>query len=94
MDIWGSSGDDSSSDSDDFGTGAQHERAGSWWGPHQRQTSSFKQSLDGLGGPEICQCVVQVLDFMGSPQLNPPVFLWAISWNVPELVSDHKARFA
>ena len=31
-----------------------------------------------------------VLDFMKSVNINLPIFLWAISWNIPELISDPK----
>jgi hypothetical protein len=30
---------------------------------------------------------------MDTLHLNIPLFLWAISWNVPELTSNHRVRF-
>jgi hypothetical protein len=38
--------------------------------------------------------VLQVLDLMDTLHLNLPLFLWAISWNVPKLTADTHVRFA
>ena len=38
----------------------------------------------------LCLSVRQVLDFMKSVDINLPILLWAISWNIPELISDPK----
>ncbi|KAF8234251.1 hypothetical protein L208DRAFT_1394424, partial [Tricholoma matsutake] len=38
--------------------------------------------------------VLQVLDLMDTLHLNLPLFLWAISWNVPKLISNNRVRFA
>ena len=34
--------------------------------------------------------VRSILDFMKSVNINLPILLWAISWNIPELISDLK----
>ena len=31
-----------------------------------------------------------VLNFMKSVNINLPILLWAISWNIPDLISDPK----
>jgi hypothetical protein len=38
--------------------------------------------------------MLQVLDLMDTLHLNLPLFLWAISWNVPKLTADNRVRFA
>jgi hypothetical protein len=42
----------------------------------------------------VSYCMLQVLDLMDELHLNLPLFLWAISWNVPELTSNSSVRFA
>jgi hypothetical protein len=77
---------------DDSGSGTQHECVAR--DPHKQQMLSFKQFWEGCGNEELHQNVVEVLDFMKAQQLNLPVFLWAISWGVSELIADDKARYA
>lgn len=60
--------------------------------PHRRQTLNFREFLAITG--DISERVVEVLDLMDSLHLNLPLLLWAISWNVPELVLHSRARFA
>jgi hypothetical protein len=64
--------------------------------PYHRQSASFLEHLRRLGGPEVCQRVLSVLEYMESLQLNLPILLWVLCWNdaYPELVSNNKARFA
>ena len=38
----------------------------------------------------LAERVRSVIDFMTSININLPLFLWALSWNLPELVSDPK----
>jgi hypothetical protein len=38
--------------------------------------------------------MLQVLELMDRLYLNLPLFLWAISWNVPELTSNDQVHFA
>jgi hypothetical protein len=59
-----------------FDTGSFNSDAGS-------QSLGQSQSLASLAAR-----VRLVLDFMRSVNINLPILLWAISWNVPELVSD------
>jgi hypothetical protein len=37
--------------------------------------------------------VLMVLDYMESLQVDLAILLWAVSWNIPELVSHPKVRF-
>jgi len=60
--------------------------------PHIRQTDRCRKFLDNSG--DISNRVLQVLALMDALHINLPLFLWAISWNVPELTSDHQVRFA
>jgi hypothetical protein len=60
--------------------------------PHIRQTNAYRQHLETT--EDIAERVVQILEFMEELHVNLPIFLWAISWNVEELVSHPKARFA
>jgi hypothetical protein len=64
--------------------------------PHHRQSASLMAFLTRLGAPEVCQRVLDVLQYMESLQLNLPILLWALCWNdaYPDLVSNNKARFA
>jgi hypothetical protein len=64
--------------------------------PHQRQTRSFLAYIKNLEAPEVCQRIVDVLEYMESRQLNLPVLLWALSWNdaYPNIIKNNKARFA
>ena len=60
--------------------------------PHIRHTDRCRQFLDITG--DISDRVLQVLDLMEILHLNLPLFLWAISWNVPKLTADNRVRFA
>ncbi|GBE85530.1 hypothetical protein SCP_0800470 [Sparassis crispa] len=62
--------------------------------PHQECTRKLKVNLKASG--DIAECVVRVLEFMDSEDINLPLFLWALSWNpaIPELISNGKARYA
>jgi len=90
---------ESNSDSDTSGLGSdtggslfsRHQHIPSS-NPHVRQTESCRKFLDVSG--DISGRVLEVLTLMDSLHLNLPLFLWAISWNVPELVSNDRVRFA
>jgi hypothetical protein len=41
-----------------------------------------------LDNHSLAKHVRSVIDFMKSIDINLPLFLWALSWNIPELVSD------
>jgi hypothetical protein len=60
--------------------------------PHIRQTESCRQFLENSG--DITGRVLKILELMEQLHVNLPIFLWAISWNVPELVSNGQVRFA
>jgi hypothetical protein len=60
--------------------------------PHLRQTATQRQFLESTG--DIAPRVLKILNLMEELHVNLPLFLWAISWNVKELVSNSKARFA
>ena len=60
--------------------------------PHLRHTDRCRQFLNNSGN--ISDRVLQVLALMDDLHLNLPLFLWAISWNVPELISNHRVRYA
>jgi hypothetical protein len=64
--------------------------------PHHRQSALFLEFLVNLRAPKVCQCILDVLDYMESLQLNLSILLWALCWNEahPDLVSNSKARFA
>jgi hypothetical protein len=92
-DLSNKSGTDSGEPLDD--TGAHRERK-TGTSPHHRQSASFMAFLVRLGAPEVCQHVLDVLEYMESLQLNLPILLWALCWNeaYPGLVSNNKACFA
>jgi hypothetical protein len=46
-------------------TGAHRERR-TGTSPHHRQSASFKPFLIKLGAPEVCQCVLDVLEYIES----------------------------
>jgi hypothetical protein len=62
-----------------------HERTSSS-GPHIQQTDRCRQFLAGTGN--VLNRMLQILDLMDKLHINLPLFLWAISWNVPEVTSD------
>ena len=55
--------------------------------PYLRHNENLRQLFDNQS---LSERVRQVLDFMKSVDINLPIFLWAISWNIPELISDPK----
>ena len=59
--------------------------------PHIQQTNRCRHFLEDTG--DISDRVLQVLDLMDTLHLNLPLFLWAISWNVPKLTSNNHVRF-
>lgn len=59
---------------------------------HQDHTASLRARLEQSG--DIAQRVRNVLDFMTTQSLNIPLFLWAIFYNVDDLVPDTQARYA
>jgi hypothetical protein len=59
--------------------------------PCDRQHPYFQRNQnihESLSPEALVERVTSVLDFMRSAGLNLPILLWAISWNVPELVSE------
>jgi hypothetical protein len=60
--------------------------------PHSRHTNNCRKFLETSG--DIAERVVNILKFMEELHVNLPIFLWAISWNVEELVSNPQVRFA
>ena len=60
--------------------------------PHIRHTDACRQFLDASG--DITERVIKILDLMDDLHVNLPIFLWAISWNVEELISNARVRFA
>lgn len=60
--------------------------------PHLRHTDRCRQFLEVSG--DISDRVLKVLALMDDLHLNLPLFLWAISWNVPELISNNRVRYA
>jgi hypothetical protein len=59
--------------------------------PHLQHTRNCQDILEKAGN--IADHVVEVIKFMDSLHLNLLIFLWAISWNVPELVANPKVKF-
>ena len=57
--------------------------------PHKAQMKRLQDFVKHQG--DIAECILAILDFMESIQMNLPLFLWALSWNVPELISNDKA---
>lgn len=53
--------------------------------PSLQRTENIRGFLDDQA---LAERVRSVIDFMQSVNINLPVFLWAISWNIKELVSD------
>ena len=60
--------------------------------PHLRQTESRWKDLNRAG--DISARVIRVLRFMEELRINLPILLWAISWNVEDLISDPSVKFA
>ena len=60
--------------------------------PHLGQTNACRRFLEATG--DLAERVVKILDLMDELHVNLPIFLWAISWNEENLVSNARARFA
>jgi hypothetical protein len=60
--------------------------------PHLKQTNAYYRYLAVSG--DMAERVIKILQYMEELHINLPIFLWAISWNVEELVSNPQARFA
>ena len=55
--------------------------------PFLHRNENLRQSFDNQS---LSERVHLVLDFMKSVNINLPILLWAISWNIPDLISDPK----
>ena len=55
--------------------------------PFLHRNENLRQSSDNQS---LSERVHLVLDFMKSVNINLPILLWAISWNIPDLISDPK----
>jgi hypothetical protein len=62
--------------------------------PHLQQTASYCAHLRESDPTDALQRILQVLDLLESLHLNLPAFLWAISWNIPEVTANDRVRFA
>ena len=66
--------------------------------PPESSSSTQRQRHTSFGRTENIRCLLDnqtlaehvrsVIDFMKSIKINLLLFLWALSWNIPELVSD------
>jgi hypothetical protein len=56
--------------------------------PHIKQTNLCRRRLESSGD------IAEILQFMEELHVNLPILLWAISWNIEELISNSQARFA
>lgn len=59
--------------------------------PHIQQTEWCQQFLEATGDISDRALILKLMDKL---HLNLPVFLWAISWNVPELTSNPVVHFS
>ncbi|OBZ65975.1 hypothetical protein A0H81_14143 [Grifola frondosa] len=59
--------------------------------PHRQRTRRWRAEL--LQEGDISARVKEVLEFMKSRKLDLPLLLWAISWNVQDLVQDTAVQF-
>ena len=89
-------GDSSSDDGSDFSDdtdhlGATHQRTPSA-DPHRQRTRNWREFLESHG--LLVNRILLVIAHMESLQIDLPILLWAISWNVPELTSNPHIRFA
>ena len=57
------------------------------WHPFLHRNENIRQSFNNQ---TLSERVYLVLDFMKSVNINLPILLWAITWNIPELISDPK----
>ena len=55
--------------------------------PFLHRNENIRHSFDNQS---LSERVRQVLDFMKSVNINFPILLWAISWNIPEPIPDPK----
>ncbi|GBE86106.1 hypothetical protein SCP_0806300 [Sparassis crispa] len=81
------SSDDEDEDTDDT-PGRQREPSDP---PHKIRTRNFRNYLAQQG--DIASRVKEVLGYMLEKKLYLPLLLWALSWNVPELIADPLAKF-
>jgi hypothetical protein len=56
--------------------------------PNQRRHPFLRSLRQSVDDHSLAERVRSVLNFMKSVNINLPILLWAISWNIPELVSD------
>jgi hypothetical protein len=54
--------------------------------PECQRTRNLRQFLEQNN--LLVERVLAIIDFMRSVDINLPILLWAISWNVPELRAD------
>ena len=69
---------DSGTDSEDPGNIGTHQERKAGTSPHHQQSMSFMNFLTQLRAPEVCRCILDVLGYMESLQLNLPILLWAL----------------
>ncbi len=60
--------------------------------PHQDRTKEFRAFHEARG--DLSETVVEVLEFMKARQIDLPLLLWSVSWNVPSLVSNAVVKYA
>ncbi|CDO73891.1 hypothetical protein BN946_scf185016.g48 [Trametes cinnabarina] len=59
--------------------------------PHRTRTKTYRQFHDRLGS--LTTCVLSILRYMRELKLDLPLLLWAISYEIPELIDDDLAKF-
>jgi|ERR1700722_15101014 len=59
--------------------------------PHQYRTRNYRRFLEENG--LLVDRILLVLEYMNSIQVDLPILLWAISWNVQELVENPVVQF-
>ncbi|KAI9061340.1 hypothetical protein FKP32DRAFT_1604925 [Trametes sanguinea] len=59
--------------------------------PYRNRTKGYRDFHDSRGS--LATCVVAVLKYMQELRLDLPLLLWAVSYNVPELITDPTAKF-
>lgn len=55
------------------------------------RTRRLKQAA--LAAGDLTARVLTVLDCMDAQNIDLPIFLWALSWNIDGLITDHQARY-
>ena len=62
--------------------------------PHLRHTECCWNHLNHLrNAGDITARIIKVLQYMDTLRINLPILLWAISWNVEDLISDPYVKF-